>query len=229
MSDITETIEAGQLTSTQFTQEREVSADPFGGSAPKQAAASSSQQQPASSSVVNLWQTSMKLKRCGESSSNVERSLLRGKTIFNSGVCHHLNMKKIILSERKNLHGSREKKAERTLQGECVQLRENYLRLWCKWTEKSWTRRTADIAQFETHQQLESQRWELYRANRWADQAQRENSKLESTKKITQEIVKQYTNYEEFVVRRRIYHAEERNSLYRESAFVSNSGAFSTR
>ena len=80
-------------------------------------------------------------------------------------------MKEIILSERKNLHGYREKKAERTLQGECVQLRENYLRLWWKWTEKSWTRRTADIAQFETHQQLESQRLELYRANQWADQA----------------------------------------------------------
>ena len=42
-SDITETIEAGQLTSPLFTQEREVSANPFGVSVFQQAAASSSQ------------------------------------------------------------------------------------------------------------------------------------------------------------------------------------------
>ena len=83
-SDITETIEAGQLTSPLFTQEREVSANPFGVFVFQQAAASGSQQQPASSSVINLWQTSYvgrfgKLQRGDESSSNVERSLLRGK------------------------------------------------------------------------------------------------------------------------------------------------------
>ena len=44
-SDITETIEAGQLTSPLFTQEREVSANPFGVSV-FQPAASGSQQQP---------------------------------------------------------------------------------------------------------------------------------------------------------------------------------------
>ena len=56
-SDITETIQAGQLTSPLFTQERQVSANSFGVSVFQQAAASGSQQQPAASSVVNLWET----------------------------------------------------------------------------------------------------------------------------------------------------------------------------
>ena len=65
-------------------QEREVSANPFGVCVFQQAAASGSQQQPALSSVINRWQTSNvgrcgKLQRGDESSSNVERGLLRGK------------------------------------------------------------------------------------------------------------------------------------------------------
>ena len=38
---------------------------------------------------------------------------------------------------------------------------------------RSWERRNSDIAIYETNQQLESQRLELYQANQWADQAQR--------------------------------------------------------
>ena len=58
-SDIAETLEEGQLTSPLFTQEREVSANPFSVSVFQQAAASGSQQQPASSSAIKLWQTLM--------------------------------------------------------------------------------------------------------------------------------------------------------------------------
>ena len=49
--------------------------------------------------------------------------------------------------------------------------------------------------QDRANQQLESQRLELYQANQWADQAQRENSRLfgelsTKNRNITQEIVK---------------------------------------
>ena len=44
---------------------------------------------------------------------------------------------------------------------------------------KSWERRNSDIALYETNQLLESQRLELYQANGWADQAQKENSRFE--------------------------------------------------
>ena len=57
-SDITETIEAGQLTSPLVTQEREVSANPFGLSVLQQAVASGSQQ---TASII----------KCGESVANV--------------------------------------------------------------------------------------------------------------------------------------------------------------
>ena len=53
LADVT----AEPLTSPLFTQEREVSANPFGVSDFRQAAASGSQQQQAFSGVVNLWQT----------------------------------------------------------------------------------------------------------------------------------------------------------------------------
>ena len=107
VSGITETIEAGQLTSPLFTQEWEVSSSPFGVSDFQQAAASSTEQQPASSSVVNLWQASNagsfgKLQRGDESSSNVERSLLRGTRDRElRSVSFSQNEKEGILSERK--------------------------------------------------------------------------------------------------------------------------------
>ena len=37
-----------------------------------------------------------------------------------------------------------------------------------------WEQRNADIALHETNRELESQRLELYQANQWTDQAQRE-------------------------------------------------------
>ena len=54
---VTDAIDVGQLTSPLFSQEREVSANPFGVSgSQQQAASSSSQQQQASSSEVHSWQ-----------------------------------------------------------------------------------------------------------------------------------------------------------------------------
>ena len=83
--EITDTIEVGQLTSPLFSQEREVSANPFGVSGSQQQAASiSSQQQQASSSVVHPWQdtdlwNSWNPMRGVESLPSVERSFSRGK------------------------------------------------------------------------------------------------------------------------------------------------------
>ena len=37
---------------------------------------------------------------------------------------------------------------------------------------RNWEQRNADIALYETNRELESQRLELYQANKWADQAQ---------------------------------------------------------
>ena len=54
---IAETTEARQFTSPRFTQERDVSANPFGVSDFQQTAPSGSQLQPASSIVVNPWQS----------------------------------------------------------------------------------------------------------------------------------------------------------------------------
>ena len=115
-SDITETIEAGQLTSPLITQERDVSANPFGASVFQQAAASGSQQQQASSSVINPWQTSNvgscgKPQRGDESSSNVERSLLKGRRdrdFVSVSLSQHDRER--ILSERRNIHEHLEKR-----------------------------------------------------------------------------------------------------------------------
>ena len=65
-SDITETTEAGHLTSPLSTKEREARANPFGVSGFQQAAANGSQQRPASSSsVINLCQT-FNVGSCGK-------------------------------------------------------------------------------------------------------------------------------------------------------------------
>ena len=43
---------------------------------------------------------------------------------------------------------------------------------------KSWERRNSDVALYETNQQLESHRLELYQANQWTDHAHRDHIKL---------------------------------------------------
>ena len=78
-----------------------------------------------------------------------------------------------ILSVRKHLDEYLEKEAERAFQGECVgQIRLSEAEV--EMDTRRWARRNYDIALYETNQQLESQRLELYQAIHWADQAQRE-------------------------------------------------------
>ena len=43
---------------------------------------------------------------------------------------------------------------------------------------RNWEKRNSDIALFETHQELESQRLQVQQANQWADQAQRDQISL---------------------------------------------------
>ena len=43
---------------------------------------------------------------------------------------------------------------------------------------RNWEKRNSDIALYETHQELESQRLQLQQANQWAEQAQREKISL---------------------------------------------------
>ena len=129
-----------------------------------------------------------------------------------SEVCHYLNKtkKKFCLKER-IFTNTFEKEAERALQGECTS-QQRLSEAEVEMDRKSWERKNSDIAPYETNQQLESQRLELYQANQWADQAPRQNirlfgelsTKTESTKNITQEIVEKQRNYEEFAVSKRI-------------------------
>ena len=76
------------------------------------------------------------------------------------------------LSERRNLHVYLEQKAELAVQGGCTAQRR------LSEAEIQMVRRNSDIDLHETNRELESQRLELYQANQWADQAQREKNKL---------------------------------------------------
>ena len=66
------------------------------------------------------------------------------------------------------------KKKQNGLLNENVQLREDDLRVRLKLTAEVWKEENSDIALDETNRQLVSQRLELYQADQWPDQAQRE-------------------------------------------------------
>ena len=103
--------------------------------------ASSSERKPASSSVMNLSQTSNlgsceKLQRSDGFSSNVERSLLRGKRIAISEVCHCLNMTEKEFCLKGGIFTKILKNKLHELFKANVQLREDYLRVEWSWTEQ---------------------------------------------------------------------------------------------
>ena len=101
---------------------------------------------------------------------SVERTLSRGK--------RDRNLESVqSLSERQNLHVYLEQKAELAVQGECA-AQQNLSEAGADMDIRHWERRNSDIALFETNRELESQRLELYKANLWADQAQREKINL---------------------------------------------------
>ena len=142
------TNEAGHLISPLFTQEQEVSANPFGVSV---FSARSSKRQAAAASII----------KCGDFGS----------------VSLSQHDRERMLSERKNLYEYLGKEAvARAPQGECSAQR-RLSEAEMEMVRKSCKRRKSDIAPYETNQQLESQRLELYQASHWADQAQQENSR----------------------------------------------------
>ena len=77
-SDIAETVKAEPLTPPLFTQERHVSANPFGVSDFHQAAASGSQQQQASSSMANPRQKSDLGRSWEQEQGNESCQVLKG-------------------------------------------------------------------------------------------------------------------------------------------------------
>ena len=77
------------------------------------------------------------------------------------------------LSERRDLRVYLEQKAELAVQGECGAQR-RLSEAEADMDTINWEQRNSDVALYETHQELESQRLELYQANQCADQAQRE-------------------------------------------------------
>ena len=94
-----------------------------------------------------------------------------------SEVCHYLNMtEKEFCLKGRIFTNILNKKQDELFQGESTAQR-SLPEAEVEMDRKSWERRNSDIAQYETNQQLESQRLELYQANQWAGQAQQENSR----------------------------------------------------
>ena len=83
------------------------------------------------------------------------------------------------LSGRKDLHVYLEQTAELAVRQECAaQKRLSEAEAEAGMDKRNWEQRNADIAVHEIKRELESQRLELYQANQWADQAQREKINL---------------------------------------------------
>ena len=153
---------------------------------PQQAAASGSPQQVPAGMVnpwltADMWSSTRKLVRGSESISSVERTLSRGK--------RDRDLESVqTLSERTDHHAYLEQKTDLAVLGECAAQKilsdaEAHMDI------RNWERRNSDIALFENNRELESQRLELYQANLWADQAQREKINFcgELTNRLFQE------------------------------------------
>ena len=81
------------------------------------------------------------------------------------------------LSERRNHHAYLEQKAELAVQGECA-AQKRLSEAGAEMDIRNWEQRNADVALYQSNRALESQRLELYQANQWADQTQREKINL---------------------------------------------------
>ena len=185
-SDDTDTLDAG-VTSSLFTQEREVNL--FSDSVHQQAAASGSNntQQPASSNVMHDERCCGKRQRCDHAvrscgklqqsdSSDVEKSLLNGKRDRAFGSVSSQEQKNSCLRDKISMIISKEKPGE--LFKVKAQLREDFPRL--NWRDRIiWERRNSDwAAMYGINCQLESQQSELHHANQWACQAQMESRRM---------------------------------------------------
>ena len=80
------------------------------------------------------------------------------------------------LKDRQNLHKLLERKAELVVRRE-KSAQKRLSEAEADMEIRSWEKTNSDIALYETHQELESQRLQLQQANQWADQ-QREKINL---------------------------------------------------
>ena len=151
------------------------------------------------------------------------------RRIVISEVCHHLNKtQKEFCLKKKRISPNALKKKQNELCKVNVQLRKDYRKSWEK----------TEMALYETNQQLESQTLELHQTNQWADRAQKriwrfqyekQNQPRTSRKRLPRNgwIKKNFlwaSGWSQTFQNWWTLHAEERESLHRESTFVPNSG-----
>ena len=128
-SDTAETIEARQLTSPLFTQEREISSNPFGVSDFQQAAASIFK---CSKSLANvqIWE----LQETGAGYCVIPKVTVKRKKVSRVRMCVILNKKEFCPRGKTFMNNMKRKQNE--LFKVSVWLREDYLRLRFKWSEE---------------------------------------------------------------------------------------------
>ena len=159
-SEVYDTTDVGRLTSPLFSQEREVSANPF------------------SFSCSQTRSSVEKSMRDVEPFSSYGKPLLKGRRNRELESVQDAQMERErILSKRRDIHDFLEKKADHAFQGECAaqtRLSEALSEL----DRREWRMRNADFAHHETGMQLQSHKMELYQANQLTDQTRSEESWL---------------------------------------------------
>ena len=135
---------------------------------PQRSAASGSQQ-PLANVVTpclspDMWSRTGKLVRSNESIASVEESVSRGK--------RDGDLNRVCVSERqKKLKAVSSVRGENAAQRRLSEAEPDV-------EIKNWEQRDCDVALYETNRELESQRLELWQANGWTDQAQREKKNV---------------------------------------------------
>ena len=102
--------------------------------------------------------------------ANVEESMLRGKRD------HNLDSVST-MSDKQNLHEYLERKAESAVRGE-IAAHKRLCEAEAGMEMRRWEQKNSEVALYESHRELESQRLQLHQAHQWADQAQREKINL---------------------------------------------------
>ena len=148
------------------------------------------------SSGVNLWRQRPELVDSRVSiqatGANVERETVVS-TIFSSqskGKRDRDRNAVHSLKDRENLQKILEREVDSAFRGERMAQQKLY-EAEAGVEARNWEKRNSDIALREINQEFESQRFQLYQASRWADQAQRDKislyGELELRNKLFQE------------------------------------------
>ena len=142
---------------------------------PLSGASSSSIKQTAGSRVPSMFEPSRGRTRLQETGSVSDRESI-ATTIFSSQSKGGKRSKRRAFVERE-----REKISRKPLNGKLTRpseerewLSKNCMKVRLKLRQETGERRSSEMALYETNRELESQRLELYQANQWVDQAQRE-------------------------------------------------------